>query len=515
MTYPTTIMIVEDEVLIADDIKSSLENMGYIIVANVTSGEEAVDEARIKKPDVALMDIRLRGKMDGIEAADLIYSHHEIPVIFLTAYAEDALLDRARSVGSFGYLLKPFEEYELKAAIEMAIYKVKTDRKLKDQERLLRQATKMEAMGTLAGGIAHDFNNLLSIITGYTELIQDDLIQAGIDTEKTHEILKASFRAKKLINQILMFSRKREQKFDIIDIVPIIKETLKFMRASIPATIRMDYSIDSDIGTIMGDPTQIHQVLINLCTNASHAMEEDGGELFVTTTSQRLETSITCSGVDLPPGNYIRIQVKDSGYGIKEENIDRIFDPYFTTKDVGKGSGMGLSVVMGIIKSHKGGVTVTSSPDKGSCFTIYLPEMEDTAAKEEFPFDQADNIPKGTEHILLVDDDPVVEKLAGTMLEGLGYKLTSFNDSTTALEMFQSNPSQYDLLMTDYTMPGLTGTSLAQKCMAIRPDIPVLLSTGYSCHVDEKRAADIGIKGYIMKPFSRKELAETLRDILD
>ncbi|SLM28339.1 putative Histidine kinase [Desulfamplus magnetovallimortis] len=514
MSTLATIMIVEDEVLIADAIRESLESMGYSIVSSVTSGEEAVVDAEDKKPDIVLMDIRLSGEMDGIDAADHIYSSYGIPVIFLTAYAEDALLQRASSVGSFGYLLKPFEEYELKAAIEMAIYKARTDRKIKEQERLLRQATKMEAMGTLAGGIAHDFNNLLSIITGYTELLEDDLQSAGMDTEKTHEILKASFRAKKLINQILMFSRKRERRYDIVDIVPIVKETIKFMRASIPSMVFMDYSIEPNLGTILGDPTQIHQVLINLCTNAAQAMEEEGGELFVKITRKILEEPLNCSGVKIPSGRYICISVKDTGPGISKEHIEKIFDPYFTTKEVGKGSGMGLSVVMGIVKSHKGGIIAENSPGSGAIFRVYLPELDDPALTEEFPFDGTVE-ESGNEHILLVDDDPVVEKVARSMLKKLGYRLTSFTDSQQTFDTFRKNPEIFDLLMTDYTMPGLTGMTLARKCMDIRPDLPVLLCTGYSCNVNEKKAMENGIMGYMMKPFSRKELASKLRFILD
>jgi len=668
------IIIVEDEAIVAEEIKTSLEGMGYFVTSIVKTGESAIEKAEQDRPDVILMDIRLEGQIDGIEAAEHIRSHFDIPVIFLTAYADEEKLDRAKLALPFGYLIKPIQTRDLVVTIEMALFTTKADverkraeaalqkahdeleRRVKERtaelaksneqlkreteerkraeekiresearyrglfedsrdaidlvteegrfidinqagldlfgytreevmrmniselyvypddrsrfqqeidrkgyvrdyelilqnkdrtemdclvtvtakraddgsitryqsiirdvteykelEKQVRQAQKMEAIGTLAGGIAHDFNNILSAIVGYTEISQIKLPENSDVHADLDEVLKASNRATDLVQQILTFSRQTEQEMKPVQVKMIAEEVLKLLRASLPTTIEIRRKIKSD-SIVVGDPTQIHQILMNLCTNAGHAMQENDGILEVGLVNVELDSDRTVNHPDLKPGPYLKLTVSDTGHGMPPDVLNKIFDPFFTTKEKGVGTGMGLSVVHGIVESFGGGIHASSEPGKGSSFEVFLPAVERSFEPE---IKTKKTIPKGTERILYVDDEHVLIASGKTLLEALGYKVKIKTSSIEALELFKEKPDEFDIIITDMTMPHMTGDELAEALISIRSDIPVILCTGFSTKVTEEKAQNIGIRALVMKPVAIHEMANTIRSVLD
>ena len=378
-------------------------------------------------------------------------------------------------------------------------------------EAELQQAQKLEAIGTLAGGIAHDFNNILQPMMGYAEMALRELSPSDPVRDDLEQILVASQRAKELIRQILAISRSTQEQQRIpIDISSIIKEALKLLRSTLPTSIEMRQKILK--GVAMAEPTQIHQVLMNLCTNAAHAMA-DKGVLEVRLSPVDLSESDLADQhiVDLKPGPHLKLSVSDTGAGIDAKTMEHIFDPYFTTKEVGKGSGLGLAVVHGIVKRHEGAITVQSEPGKGTTFTIYIPKVDvklESTMQVDYP------LPRGSERILLVDDEPTVMEMATSILKRLGYKVTSRTDSVDALEVFHSNPDEFDLLITDYTMPKLTGVDFAREVRRIRPDMPILLCTGFSEKITHESAKELGVV-LLMKPYGMRQISVEVRKILD
>jgi PAS domain S-box-containing protein len=385
-----------------------------------------------------------------------------------------------------------------------------TDRKrLEDQ---LFQAQKMEAIITLAGGIAHDFNNILYAIIGYTELAIDDAAQHSMLHSNLQQVLGAANRAKELVNQILTFSRQKEQERRPIQITPIVGEIIRFLRATIPTTIEIYKKVPSDLGMVMADPTQIHQVIMNLCTNAAHAMREKGGVLNVEIDQVEIDSDYYARHLDIAPGTYQRLAVGDTGHGMPSEVIERIFEPYFTTKEPGEGSGLGLAVVHGIVKSHDGATTVYSEPGKGTTFNIFLPLI-----KRAVPIVSVDTQSPvtGTERILFVDDELTIVEIGKQMLERLGYRVETRTSSSEALDLFHAGPEKFDLVITDMTMPVMTGADLAKELMKIRENIPIIICTGFSELITEEQSKSMGIRALMTKPILRKRLAETVRDVLD
>ncbi len=383
-----------------------------------------------------------------------------------------------------------------------------------DKEHLeaqLRQAQKMEALGTLAGGIAHDFNNILSAVLGYSELGMQDLDDASHPLyPKLKAINNAGCRARDLVEQILAFSRMQEQLKAPLKISPILKEVLKLLQSSLPASIQVKASIRAD-RPVLGDPTQIHQIIMNLCTNAYHAMQPAGGVLGIDLETVDLEDTAAYASFDLSPGSYLRLTVSDTGTGIRPAILDRIFEPYFTTKDKSKGTGLGLAVVHGIVKGHGGAISVESTLGEGTCFTVVLPvcdgEMADANAQPAV-------LPRGSEHVLLVDDEKDLVDIGSEMLQRLGYRVTGVIGSSAALEAFTADPFRFDLVLTDYNMPGLTGDRMAKRMLAVRSDTPIILCTGFSEVFDQQRAAAIGIRRTLMKPLTMEALARAVRDVL-
>jgi signal transduction histidine kinase/ActR/RegA family two-component response regulator len=378
-------------------------------------------------------------------------------------------------------------------------------------EARLHQSQRLESIGTLAGGIAHDFNNMLASIMGFTELSIDDVRDNAGAVANLHEVLKAGRRAKELIQQILAFSRERDQDFRPMAMRPVINEALKLLRASLPTTVEIQSALEK-IDPIMGDPTQIHQVLMNLATNAGHSMRASGGQLEVSLSQRQLKRDAVPGQPDLPPGRYALLEVTDTGCGMSAAVLERIYDPFFTTKDKSEGTGLGLSVVHGIVKSHQGAVTVESSPGRGTTFRIYLPTIQQLATTEAAT---APVCPTGSEHILVVDDEPQVLKMCASVLERLGYRVTARGNPSDALRLFCRQPQGFDLLLTDLTMPALTGDQLAGEVHRYRAELPVILFTGFSESLSKAACRQAGIHTVISKPILRHELAAAVRQALD
>ena len=402
-------------------------------------------------------------------------------------------------------------ETYLDGTVQDITEQVKAAEEKRKLEMQLRQAQKMESIGTLAGGIAHDFNNILASIIGFSELALEDAEAQTLQQENLRYVLIAANRAKNLVNQILAFARQSDVEQRPMQPQLILKEALKFIRSTLPTTIRVKEQIQSQT-TILADPTQIHQIIVNLCSNANHAMQPSGGELTISLVDEDIDKPIAEQPIKIAPGRYVRLSVTDSGQGIPESILERIFEPFFTTKEQGKGTGMGLAVVQGIVRSHRGFVTVESVPGKGATFNVFLPEMVAPELSEE---DEVKPLVGGHEHILFVDDEDPITRMGKQMLERLGYTVTTRTSSVEALELFHAAPRRFDLVMTDMTMPEMTGDRLAQEMIKIRPDIPIILCTGYSQQITAETAATMGIRSYAYKPLVKKQLAATIRAVLD
>jgi PAS domain S-box-containing protein len=381
----------------------------------------------------------------------------------------------------------------------------------KTLEKQLHHAQKIEAIGTLAGGIAHDFNNILAAIIGFTEMLKGRIREDTDAQRYVEHVLKAGIRGRDLVRQILTFSRQGEQELKPLQLSLTVQEPLKLLRASIPSTVDIKQEIRSN-STVLADPTQIHQVIMNLSTNAAHAMHEKGGTLSIELSDFTFTSPLETPCQDMSPGSYIKLSIIDTGCGMDPEVMGRIFDPFFTTKTGGEGTGLGLSVVHGIVKSHNGFITVESEKGKGSVFNIFFPKTEQNCQS----LDKDDPaIPGGHERILIVDDEDILIEMEKRALEKLGYEVTPKTDGREALLAFKKESGKFDLVITDQTMPHMTGIDLANELISVRPDIPIILCTGFSEKVNADSAKAMGIKAFIMKPFTIKEMATTIRNALN
>lgn len=389
--------------------------------------------------------------------------------------------------------------------------RVRAENEKRRLEEHLRNSQKLEAIGTLAGGIAHDFNNILSAVIGYTDLALEQIESFPQIREDLEEVAKAGRRAKDLVAQLLSFSRQANVEPAPIQVYLLIKEALKLMRAALPSSISIEEEILS-FGEVMADPGQIHQLVMNLCTNAYSAMRENGGVLRVRLDEVDLDPDAAAAYSGLGPGRCMRLAVSDTGIGMDDQTKSRIFDPYFTTKEKGESAGLGLSVVYGIAKAHGGGISVESRPGEGTSFTVLLPLMQ----RPEMTDTETEPAAQGTgERILFIDDEPVLLRMVKQMLGKSGYRVDAMNGSVKALAHLKENPKQYDLVISDMTMPGLAGDQLAREILSIRPDLPVILCTGYSDRIDKNRAQSLGVRALVMKPFTCDELTRVVRKTLD
>ncbi|MDO9263736.1 MAG: response regulator [Desulfosalsimonadaceae bacterium] len=375
-------------------------------------------------------------------------------------------------------------------------------------EAQLQQAQKMESIGTLAGGIAHEFNNILSIIMGNNELAIGALPEWNPVKENLEDIRIAGIRASDVVRQLLAFSRKAESHRKPLDMAPLVKETIKLIRSSIPADIEIRQNIPEAAYMVNANATQIHQVMINLCKNAADAMMETGGILSIDMDLETFDENSAHQYLNVTPGVYVKLVIRDTGTGMEEATLVRLFEPYFTTKEIGKGTGIGLAVVYGIINQYNGSIFVESEPGKGTAFTLLFPKHEGPVACEP---ENVIALPRGTETILMVDDEPAILKLNKQRLEKLGYQVRETTDPKAALGMFQAEPDRFDLVITDMAMPHMTGDQMAAEIFKIRPGLPILLCTGYSEKISEDRSCQLGICAFAMKPLSMNDFAWAVR----
>jgi signal transduction histidine kinase len=530
------LLIVEDDQVDRMAFERFVQNKSlpydYIVAGSISEAEDLLQSNTF---DIIITDYML-GDGTGL---DLFDSMGDLPVIVVTGTGNEEVAVTAMKRGAYDYLIKDPNGYyltTLPVTVEKALKHKEAEKELaryrKDLETLvkkrtqelekvieerkkaearLRQTQKMEAIGTLAGGIAHDFNNILSSILGFTELAQmrvpkDHEIQSDLA-----QIFNAGNRAKDLVQQILTFSRKTDQELKPVQVRLIVLEALKLLRASIPTTINIKQNVVSK-SLVMGDPTQIHQVLMNLCTNAAHAMQEADSTLSVDLSDAEIDPLFARKHPGMEPGPHLKLTVGDTGCGIPEDVLHRVFDPFFTTKTKGEGTGMGLSVVHGIVTSHKGAITVTSEPDKGSTFTLFFPvikPLQPLGERAESP------VLKGSERVLFVDDEAPIVELGERVLKSLGYTVIACSNSPEALEHIRNDPGAVDLVVTDMTMPHMTGDVLAREMLRIRPDLPIILCTGFSSKIDERKATEMGIRAFVSKPILRAELASAIRTLLD
>lgn len=414
---------------------------------------------------------------------------------------------------------RAFPIFDDQGGVEMVVEHIRdiTEQKKMEAERQnyearLQQIQKMEALGTLAGGIAHDFNNILVAVIGYAELSLGSLTKESPLQRNLQQILQAGVRARDLVNQILTFSRQEKREPKPLHIGSLVKEALEMLRSTLPSTIEITQHLSPDVENVMADPTQIHQIIINLCTNAAQAMEEEGGQLTIDLSQVDLGTRDVAAHPGVQPGSYVKLSVHDTGKGIAPDIIGKIFHPYFTTKDKGKGTGLGLAMVHGIIKSYGGFIDVKSRPGKGTVFHVCIPTIGQLPAHDD---PQGGELATGKEHILLVDDEPLVIEVLQEMLELQGYRITTADGSLKALDTFRKAPLDFDLVITDMTMPKLTGDRLSQEIKKIRTDIPIILCTGYSDKLADKSALDFGVQDFMAKPIKQADLVKTVRNVLD
>jgi len=378
-------------------------------------------------------------------------------------------------------------------------------------EHQLRQAQKMEAIGTLAGGVAHDFNNILAAIMGYAEMALEDTPEGETIHRNMKKLLYAANRAKDLIRQILDFSRQSEQEKRTMSLCPLIKETVQLLRASLPSTISISHHFDVSSDGIQCDPTQIHQLLMNLGANAAHALKDAVGRIDIVLNDVELDKDDSTFFTDMKPGPYLKLSVSDTGHGMERSVMDRIFDPYFTTKQKGEGTGLGLAVVHGIVKAHGGAINVYSEPGKGTRFDIILPKVDRT---KETPRDDEKEVPIGSGTILFVDDEDIIADMGHQMLTRLGYTVVTVTSAPDALERFKRGPDSFDLVVADKTMPQMTGFDLAGEILKIRSDIPIILCTGFAEPADHEKARSTGITEYVLKPLVKHDIAVKIQRAL-
>ncbi|MBF0257858.1 MAG: response regulator, partial [Desulfamplus sp.] len=462
--------------------------------------------------DLVMLDYYL-GKETALDIVkQLRESNNSIPIIVLTGNEDVHTAAKISRDGADDYLVKgQLDISQLRRSICNVMERYYLRREINELKEQMHALQRLEAMGSLAGGIAHDFNNILFPITGYAEML---LIDAKNESLKKglKEILKGAERAKELIRQILNFSRQSGQPVRPLRVHLVVNEVLKLMRATLPSTIQVRSSIDKENDLVMADSTQIHQIIMNLMTNAYHATQNNGGEIFISLKSEKI-TGALPDGQEVIHGNYVHLCVRDTGEGISKDVMKRVFDPYFTTKPEGKGTGLGLAVVLGIVKSSHGYISLESEIGKGTSIHIYFPLLEKEINNVKFLHEER-QVYKGSGHILLVDDDPAIIRMEKLMLERMGYHITTMTSSREALELFMKTPDKFDLVLTDFTMPGMTGEQMACAMISIRSDIPVVLCTGFSENITEKKALEMGIRALLMKPVVQSDLSLTLHKIL-
>ncbi len=504
------ILLVEDNPGDARLIREIMrEDGGGFVLSHAERLGEALEILDRGGIDAVLLDLGLPDCL-GLEALTRTRARFpRLPIVVLTSSADETAAVEAVHLGAQDYLVKGQAEGRLiRRSLRYAV-----ERKNFEQELKKSLLQKSEALSTLAGGIAHDFNNILSTILINSEMVLFDMDEKSPARNRLGLALQAVARGKELVRQIITYSRREELERRPMRVSPVLRETLKFLRSSLPANVEIREAIAAESDFVLGDPSQVHQILMNLCANAGHAMREKGGVLEVSLEEVSADAGLLAGHPDLKPGPYLRLRVRDTGHGMSPDVMDRIFDPFFTTKKPGEGTGMGLSVVLGIVKAWGGTIAVTSRAGAGSTFEVFLPEIG-RRAELESPRGSAAPLAPGRERILLVEDEPVQLESLRELLERLGYRVTARADAPRALEDFRADPAGFDLVMADQTMPGMTGARLAEEILKVRRDVPFILCTGYSETVGADEARQKGIRELVMKPFSASEISQSIRRAL-
>ncbi|MEA2039779.1 MAG: response regulator [Thermodesulfobacteriota bacterium] len=518
----TKIMVVEDNATVAEDCRDCLQSLGYSVTSIVASGEESIERAEAERPDAVLMDIHLRDEIDGIEAAEQIHSRFEIPVVFLSAYSDRELLERAKRVGSFGYLLKPFDERELYATLEMALYKAKAEKGRRQMEARLRQAQKMEAIGSLAGGIAHQFNNALFGITGNIDLLEMGFPGDESVAKYTRQMKISARRMTQLTAKLLAYARGGKYQVKTISLSDFVKETLTLVRHTIDPAIHVDTDLPCGILDVNADLSQMQMVLTAVLANASEAMGGKG-HIRVACGNEMVTDEAAEGFPGLKSGNYACLTIADDGKGMDEETSKRIFEPFFTTSFTGRG--LGMAAVYGIVKNHDGWIGVDSELGKGTTVKIYLPAIgsvqarpavlpaEEVPVKDEVKLETEWN--KGTGTILVIEDEEPVMKVTRAILERLGYSVLEAKTGQEAIDVVKTFDGDIDLAMLDILLPDMSGNAIYPFLMDARPDLKVIVFSGYSIDGPAQEILDAGAQDFIQKPFAIAELSEKLKKILE
>ncbi len=542
----STIMIVDDEPKHIEFLKNLLEQFGFDLMIAL-DGYEALQLLEERLPDIILLDV-LMPEMDGFEVCRRLKENNncrDIPVIFMIALTDTVDKVKGLELGAADYVTKPFQKQEVltrlkthfvmqqlqlqlkktRQSLDATVTKrtlelTKSNEQLKNElaeqkrmEKILKQAQKMEAISTLSSGIAHDFNNILSIIVGYCEMaVMENKPKNTKISECLEKIDTAAFRAKELVQHLLTFCKQTEQKKTHIKISPILRYVINYLKAGFPAAIEIKKEIVEETGTVLADPTQIHQLILNLCQNAGQAMIENGGTLNISLKQIFLDSEKVTAYPNMAPGHYTSISIQDKGSGMDQEIVERIFDPYFTTKEPGEGTGLGLAVAHGIAESHGGTILVESQVGAGSSFEVLLPCRQTKQDKPDVKGEQT--LPKGSGNVLFVDDEESLVDFGTTVLERVGYMVEGYTSSTEALDIFARNPKKFDLVITDHIMPQLQGIELAKEIMEIRGNIPILLCTGTKSDQLIEHAKATGIIDVLQKPIPMKTLIKTINSIL-
>jgi signal transduction histidine kinase len=505
-------LLVEDDLAHAELIRQAFRSYDeQVHLTVVRSLQEARAILSTTVPDLAIIDLLLPDGR-GLELLPGDESAAAYPAVMMTSHGNEQAAVEAIKTGAVDYVVK--SEATLTDMPHIAERALRAWGHITERKRLeaqLLQAQKMEAIGTLAGGIAHDFNNILAAILGYTELALRAIHQDSAAWHYLQEVHKAGQRAKLLVQQILTFSRRTEQTRTPVQLSRLVEEALTLLRASLPSTIAIRHHISQDAGTVLADPTQLQQVLLNLGANAEYAMRKTGGLLEIRLEPVEVDEHVTAQHPELQAGPYVRLTVTDTGHGMTPDVVERIFEPFFTTKSLGEGTGMGLALVHGIVASHGGAMTVASVIDQGTTFTVYLPRTDDSGRDEVA---QEGALPTGVARVLFVDDEESLVGLGQEILMLLGYDAVVCASSVEALEVFRRAPQHFELVITDQTMPHMTGEELALELRRLRSDIPIILCTGFSHIMQAERAQELGIDAFLMKPFTMQDLARVIQQVL-